>query len=413
MVTARAGGPTFHPGSRCGGGAPLGSEPGAMGAYLDKPVTDKKTEEGDAGAGRLQYAVSEMQGWRKTMEDAHITNTRLTPEGHKLGQVQLFAVFDGHGGHEVAQFCSKYLPLVILEREEFNAGDFGEALIQSFYQIDDMLRHKSYAAELRRMRDGAQEEDNNDAGDEQGASASMSNKEQMQADVKQKMEAAEEKGSLSKKEALDLVMKMMRLKKMDESGNDGSESDGPQVTDAGCTAVAAIVHNNVLYVANAGDSRGVLCRAGKAVELSHDHKPFQTTELERIRKAGGFVNEVGRVNGSLNLSRSIGDLKFKQSKDLPPAEQVITSHPDIKTFQLTDQDEYFVLACDGVFDVLSNDALVKFINTRLSTGRTLSAIVEEIFEECICDDPGPAQGIGADNMTAMIVLLKPLSYFVS
>ena len=57
-----------------------------------------------------------------------------------------------------------------------------------------------------------------------------------------------------------------------------------------------------------GDSRAVLSRAGSAIALSEDHKPLQDRELERIHKAGGFVTEQGRVNGNLNLSRSIGRL---------------------------------------------------------------------------------------------------------
>jgi serine/threonine protein phosphatase PrpC len=64
---------------------------------------------------------------------------------------------------------------------------------------------------------------------------------------------------------------------------------------------------NKLVVANAGDSRAVLCRRGQAVEMSRDHKPMDEDERARIQKAGGFVQE-GRVNGSLALSRAIGDL---------------------------------------------------------------------------------------------------------
>ena len=80
---------------------------------------------------------------------------------------------------------------------------------------------------------------------------------------------------------------------------------------AGCTSVVALLVNNELLVANAGDSRAVLCRGGTAIALSEDHKPLQDRELDRIRRAGGFVTEQGRVNGNLNLSRSIGDLKYK------------------------------------------------------------------------------------------------------
>lgn len=98
---------------------------------------------------------------------------------------------------------------------------------------------------------------------------------------------------------------------------------------AGATAVVAVVVGKTLMVANAGDSRAVMCRDGGAFPLSYDHKPQQEEEMNRIRKAGGFVNQFGRVNGNLNLSRSIGDLKYKQAYFLPPAEQMITAEPDL------------------------------------------------------------------------------------
>ena len=77
-------------------------------------------------------------------------------------------------------------------------------------------------------------------------------------------------------------------------------------SDSGCTACLALIRGNKLYVANAGDSRCVLSRSGKAIDLSVDHKPEDTTEKKRIDKAGGFVTPDGRVNGNLNLSRAIG-----------------------------------------------------------------------------------------------------------
>ena len=155
---------------------------------------------------------------------------------------------------------------------------------------------------------------------------------------------------------------------------------------AGCTAVVAVVKGNELWVANAGDSRAVLCRGGQALALSEDHKPQSETERNRITAAGGFVSDVGgvsrsaspashalphplcqglctrcfvhacssarcahvrstihckvprmslkgcelcRVNGNLNLSRAIGDLKYKGNEKLAPAEQIITAQPDI------------------------------------------------------------------------------------
>lgn len=76
---------------------------------------------------------------------------------------------------------------------------------------------------------------------------------------------------------------------------------------SGCTAVVALIVGREVIVANAGDSRCIICRNGKSVEMSFDHKPEDEIEFERIRKAGGRVSLDGRVNGGLNLSRAIGD----------------------------------------------------------------------------------------------------------
>ena len=91
------------------------------------------------------------------------------------------------------------------------------------------------------------------------------------------------------------------------------------VVTSGCTAVASLIdmERQRIVVANCGDSRAVLCRAGLAVPLSFDHKPSDPTETNRIVAVGGFITEANghhRVNGNLNLSRALGDLKYKQTK---------------------------------------------------------------------------------------------------
>lgn len=70
-------------------------------------------------------------------------------------------------------------------------------------------------------------------------------------------------------------------------------------------------------------------------------------------QAGGFIAE-GRVNGSLNLSRALGDMEYKQSKDKPPGEQMVTALPDLRTLALEPGHEFLLLACDGIWDVLTN-----------------------------------------------------------
>jgi serine/threonine protein phosphatase PrpC len=176
---------------------------------------------------------------------------------------------------------------------------------------------------------------------------------------------------------------------------------------AGCTSIVAVLVGRTLTVANAGDSRAVLCRAGGITHpLSFDHKPQQEREMNRILNAGGFVNQFGRVNGNLNLSRSIGDLKYKQTPGIPPDQQMITSEPDITSVELQDGDEFLIIGCDGIWDCLTNEGAVKYVKDRIDTKRC-EDILREMLDEIISDDPRASQGIGGDNMTCMIVDLLP------
>ncbi|XP_073943864.1 protein phosphatase 1G [Choristoneura fumiferana] len=177
--------------------------------------------------------------------------------------------------------------------------------------------------------------------------------------------------------------------------------------DSGCTAVVALLRGNDLYVANAGDSRCIICREGKAIDMSIDHKPEDAPELERITKAGGKVSNDGRINGGLNLSRAIGDHSYKQNKDLDAKEQMVTALPDVKTLTIDPtKDQFMVLACDGIWNFMSSQDVCDFILPRLAEGRErLSQICEEVFDHCLA--PGTmGDGTGCDNMTAIIVRFK-------
>lgn len=114
-----------------------------------------------------------------------------------------------------------------------------------------------------------------------------------------------------------------------EGGASGESEEDKGFTQAGCTAVCALVIRGKLVVANAGDSRAVLCRGGTAVALTQDHKPTDDAEMRRIVRAGGEVRD-GRVNGALNLSRALGDMEYKLQEGLKPEEQMITAVPEVR-----------------------------------------------------------------------------------
>lgn len=112
--------------------------------------------------------------------------------------------------------------------------------------------------------------------------------------------------------------------------------------------------------ANVGDSRCVLGNQINTITLTEDHKPELPEEKERIVAAGGFV-KFNRVNGELAMSRAIGDFRYKLNPELPVQEHQVIAVPDIAIHERTLEDEVAVLACDGVWDVLSNEEVVDFL----------------------------------------------------
>jgi len=172
----------------------------------------------------------------------------------------------------------------------------------------------------------------------------------------------------------------------------------------GCTALSAVIHGHMVIVANTGDSRCVKSTRGEAIPLTLDHKPIMYEEAQRIIRAGGFVRD-NRVNGALNVSRTIGDLDFKKNVNLPHTEQMVVATPDLTVFEVQDGDEFLVLACDGIWDVLSNQEAVDFVRKRIRQGMPLKTICEAMCDHCLAPD---LKGLcrGADNMSVIIVLFK-------
>lgn len=122
---------------------------------------------------------------------------------------------------------------------------------------------------------------------------------------------------------------------------------------SGSTCILVIVSADNLWCINVGDSRAVLFNGSKPLPLSSDHKPIMPSEKSRIINNGGKITYDGvcyRING-LSLSRSFGD---GDSPFTPPK-------PDILSRTLTSKDKFFIIGCDGLFDVIDNNSAVNFV----------------------------------------------------
>ncbi|KAI7739726.1 hypothetical protein M8C21_000492 [Ambrosia artemisiifolia] len=162
----------------------------------------------------------------------------------------------------------------------------------------------------------------------------------------------------------------------------------------GCTAITALIVQNRLYVANAGDCRAILCRSGCPYPLSKDHVASCLEERERVTGLGGQVKwqldtwRVGRA--ALQVTRSIGD------DDLKPW---VTAEPEVTETVLSNDDEYLVIASDGLWDVVSNLEVINIIkDTVKEPGMCSKRLATEAAERD-----------SNDNITVIVVFLRPVS----
>jgi serine/threonine protein phosphatase PrpC len=140
---------------------------------------------------------------------------------------------------------------------------------------------------------------------------------------------------------------------------------------SGSTAVVSYIHGDTLYVANAGDARAVLGRFGTAKRLSHDHKADDPEEVERIEKLGGkvftpYFSAIPRVNGNLAIARSLGDHFFDNNF---VGVDLVTANPYISRTKLQPEDDVLILACDGVWDVLSDQEAIDIVRGELKPAK--------------------------------------------
>ncbi|ORX61077.1 protein serine/threonine phosphatase 2C [Piromyces finnis] len=313
-----------------------------MGQLLSEPVLEKETNYG--GNDKVIFAISSMQGWRISMEDAHIAILSLVEELEKIekekensnsgdnnenieinannleNDISFFGVFDGHSGGVVSKYASKELHKILINDNEFKSKNYEKALKSAFFKLDD----------------------------------------QMQKDA--------------------------------ELSN----------CEAGSTAVVSLIVDKSLYIANCGDSRAIISSNGKAIALSIDHKPTLPDEKTRIYNSGGFLQS-GRVNGQLAVSRSLGDFIYKTNTGISNEEQTVTANPDVQFRNIVEDDEFMVLACDGVWDYMSNEQVIDFIREGISNRLGLSQIAENLLNECASEKADGSKKPSFDNMTMIIV----------
>ena len=304
-----------------------------------------------------------MQGWRKRMEDTHLTELDLGPSG----KTQLFAVFDGHGGCEVAKFVENHFTEELLKNQNYLKGDIKKALEENYLQMDKLMLEK----------DG---------------------REELIAEYKKSKEEAAKIKENNKNAQIELLREVI----------DPKEQPDAQISMfTGCTANVLCIQDRKLYFANAGDSRSVMCKKGQAIPMSTDHKPTIPSELKRIEKGGGWVSD-GRIMGNLNLSRGLGDSEYKMDKKRKPEDQLMSYFPDVKMDAINGDIDFIVIACDGIWDCRTNQEVCDFFLDKFSKEpeEKISKFIEDLYDEILAPDVYTDTGVGCDNMSCIVIQFK-------
>ena len=241
-----------------------------------------------------------------------------------------FAIFDGHAGTFAAEWCGKKLHVILEDLMRKNPNTpVPELLDQTFTAADNQLERlplknsgcTAITAVLRWE-------------DRVPTTHSATGSQAIAALAAAAVKSSESENADGNK---------------DEDATPRSNSNAEVAAQAIQEAQQKATRQRVLYTANVGDARIVLCRNGKALRLSYDHKGMDENEGRRISKAGGLILN-NRVNGVLAVTRALGDSYLKD---------LVTGHPyTTETVIQPDQDEFLILACDGVSHLFSYRCVV-------------------------------------------------------
>ncbi|KAK4140527.1 phosphatase 2C-like domain-containing protein [Dichotomopilus funicola] len=267
-----------------------------------------------------------------------------------------FAIFDGHAGTFAADWCGKKLHIILEEIIRKNPNSpIPELLDQTFTAVDAQLeklplKNSGCTAAIAVLRWEDRVPSSLSATGSQAIAPALA-------------KAAAEEASRPEEASASLA--------------------APDAAHAKLKSTAA--RQRVLYTANVGDARIILCRQGKALRLSYDHKGSDENEGKRITNAGGLILN-NRVNGVLAVTRALGDTYMKD---------LVTGHPyTTETVIQPDLDEFIIIACDGLWDVCSDQDAVDLVRNVQDPVAAAKLLVDHALAK-----------FSTDNLSCMIVRL--------
>ncbi|RLV97101.1 hypothetical protein DV515_00012120 [Chloebia gouldiae] len=368
-----------------------------------------------------ETSIHAIKNMRRKMEDKHV----CIPDFNMLFNLEdqeeqaYFAVFDGHGGVDAAIYASIHLHVNMVHQEMFQ-HDPAEALCRAFRVTDERFvqkaareggsRHSRITTELSMPHWWLSV---HSFTSHKNVGSCLS---QLPAPLKvllpfpltcppgSALRVTNTQVCLAVAGAAPAVpsscrqvpcQHVMGTFVLSQGGSEGLLS-----LRCGTTGVVTFIRGNMLHVAWLGDSQVMLVRRGQAVELMKPHKPDREDEKKRIEALGGCVVWFGawRVNGSLSVSRAIGDAEHKP---------YICGDADSASTVLDGSEDYLILACDGFYDTVNPDEAVKVVADHLKENNGDSSMVAHKLVASARDAGS------SDNITVIVVFLRDMNAAVA
>ncbi|KAL5347698.1 mgpp2cl-1, protein phosphatase 2C-like protein 1 [Pseudogymnoascus australis] len=322
--------------------------------HTPAPSVQKKQESPKVKAGNVKPDQSTDALLTQSASDLELSSTSSKSASDMMETDNgYFAIFDGHAGTFAADWCGKKLHIILEDmiRKHPNTP-VPELLDQTFTSVDHQLgqlplKNSGCTAVTAVLRWEDRIPNSSSAtGSTAIAPATLAAVKAVEDSTAPPKEDAPVKGDAD------------RVKELKETVNPAADiascaSSGMSTGEAAHARLKSqAMRQRVLYTANVGDARIVLCRNGRALRLSYDHKGSDENEGNRITSAGGLILN-NRVNGVLAVTRALGDAYMKE---------LVTGHPyTTETVIQPDLDEFIILACDGLWDVCSDQEAVDLV----------------------------------------------------
>ncbi|ODV60744.1 PP2C family serine/threonine-protein phosphatase [Ascoidea rubescens DSM 1968] len=335
--------------------------------------------------------------YRPTMEDVH-TYVANFCERLDWGY---FALFDGHAGKQAAKWCGQNLHLLlqneILKNEKnssklINDQDIRSCLNNCFQEADNLIADSNNSigssgctAAVAIISNPPQKNNtninnnNNDNDTDIHKHSIINNNENYQVT---KNNYRNKDKDMTIPQFSDQLNNSKIKRKLQSNFQSQSQSQYLKDYSNLFDFIPTPNHRRMLYTANVGDSRLVLCRNGFAIRLSYDHKGSDTNESNRIVQSGGLIMR-NRVNGILAITRSLGDHYLKN---------LIIGKPYTTALEMTDGDEFLIIACDGLWDIIKDQDAVDLIRNEANP---------QVASRVLCDHA--IKNLSMDNVTVMII----------